>query len=190
MKRILFLFIGLSFMIPEKVKAQNHEIQTNMLGLFVNNVSIGYERLMEDKGWFSNVQYYKNPKNSDYDFTVLSINTEFRFYFRGNDASGFFAGPYLNYAYASAPEFDTFLNSNNEYSKVKATSGGIALGVITGKKWVHHSGFVFGTNAGIGRYFSHSVNYSDNYTPLEHLEELNEVNPFSYRLGINIGYRF
>ena len=40
MKQIVLLFIGLSFMIPEKVMAQNHEIKTNMLGLLIMSVLV------------------------------------------------------------------------------------------------------------------------------------------------------
>ena len=190
MKRTLLVLIGLTLLIPDKTKAQDHEIQTNMLGIFINNYSISYERLLKDKGWFSNVEYFVNPKSFNYDYTAFAFNTEYRFYFNSKKAEGIFAGPYLNYRYTSAPDFTNFINSNSESIEVEQTSSGIALGLITGKKWVHSSGFVYGSHVGVGRYLFESKTYSNNYEPSDDQDDFDELPAFNLRFGLSIGYRF
>ena len=120
----------------------------------------------------------------------FAFNTEYRFYFNSIKAEGIFAGPYLNYRYTSAPDFTNFINSNSESIEVEQTSSGIALGLITGKKWVHSSGFVYGSHVGVGRYLFESKTYSNNYEPSDDQDDFDELPAFNLRFGLSIGYRF
>jgi len=103
---------------------------------------------------------------------------------------GIFAGPYLNYRYTSAPDYANFINSNPESIEVEQTSSGIALGLIIGKKWVHSSGFVYGSYVGVGRYLFESITYSNNYEPSDDQDDFDELPAFNLRFGLSIGYRF
>lgn len=185
-KLTLMTGILLSSLFSLDAQAQKHEIQFNALGTLLNCYGVTYERSFIDSGWATGVFYFTNPSSFDYDYSAFSLTSEYRFYFKGEEeGTGYFVAPYLNYRYTAAPDYAT-INAND----IEKTTNGLAIGINTGKKWAHRTGFIYGTHIGIGRYVFDEASYSGGYEPDDFDSGLDELPKLDFRLGVNIGFRF
>lgn len=185
-KLILMTGIFFSSLFSFDLQAQKNEIQVNVLGTLLNCYGVTYERGYIDTGWATGLFFFNNPSSFDYDYSAFSLTSEFRFYFKGEEeATGYFVAPYLNYRYTSAPEYAT-INT----TEIEKSTNGLAIGINTGKKWVHRTGFMYGTHIGIGRYVFDEASYSGGYEPDDFASGLDELPKLDLRLGVNIGFRF
>ena len=116
--------------------------------------------------------------DSEYRYRNLRFIPEFRYYFnprRGHDR--FFVGGYGKLGQL------TGINKTTD-EKVDATR--VALGIMSGHKWVTPGGFNFELNLGVGRAGTFGGNDNDD----EYAAAIGTLTRIDLRFGILVGYRF
>ncbi len=189
----LFLLALIVFGVFQFKASAQHEAKTNVLGLFVGSFGLQYEYVTEEMGFLLGMNYFTSGAlvNTDNDYRSFSITPEFRYYFNPDeDASGYFAGAYLRYRSATGEDWYTYSDGTNTVtSDMKNT--GLAIGILTGYKWVTRSGLVFETFGGLGRYLINNYSYDPEIPDVDTFTTgLNELPAFDFRFGIGVGYRF
>jgi len=172
-------------------KAQ-HEIKTNVAGLIFNQFGLTYEYVLnENMGILGGVAYFTSPGSFSYEYSAFSIAPEFRYYFNpDDDAEGYFIGGYIKYRNTSAPEYLTTFDNNGNATTIGQNTNGVALGIVSGRKWVTRSGFMFETWAGFGRYLVNTESYTDGYEPDALTQAFDDLPAWDFRLGLTAGWRF
>ena len=115
---------------------------------------------------------------ADYRYRNLRLIPEFRYYFnprRGHDR--FFVG-----GYGKLGQLTGINNTTDE--KVDATR--VALGIMSGHKWVTPGGFNFELNLGVGR----AGTFGGDDNDAEYAAAIGALTRIDLRFGILIGYRF
>lgn len=116
--------------------------------------------------------------DDDYRYRNLRLIPEFRYYFsprQGHDR--FFVG-----GYGKLGQLTGINRSTDE--KVDATR--VALGIMSGHKWVTPGGFNFELNLGVGRAGTFGGNDDDD----EYAAAIGTITRIDLRFGILVGYRF
>lgn len=172
MKRILvFLISFYSCALTAQAYPQfnnGQEIKLN-IGLFLatSTVEVSYEYFFTEDTSVGGLLYFDNDAT---DFNgSFGIGPNFRAYFGFAPKSGFFAEAFALY-YRGEQERDINDSRSREINYSTA-----ALGIGVGNKWVTRSDrFTVEFNAGLGR----NINHAD------------FQNPFLFRAGLSVGFRF
>lgn len=172
MKRILFLLLCFcSFKIAAQAYApfnNGQEVKLN-IGLFLatSTVEGSYEYFFSEDTSIGGTIYFDNDAN---DFNgSFGIGPNFRAYFGYAPKSGFFAEAFGLYYRGEEKRDENELGSRDiNYSTA-------AIGIGVGNKWVTRSDrFTVEANIGLGR----NINAAD------------FQNPFIFRAGLSVGFRF
>ena len=191
MKKSILLVTALT--VGTMAQAQYHEAKLDIGGAGIGSFGALYEYgINDDMGINTRIAYYSTDNDNAY--STLTFTADFRYYFdtyEGGD--GWFGTAYLKYRSLLASEYWPTFDANNNLVREDYTSGGIALGVTTGRKWILNDHIILESYAGIGRYlvnFGGEVpeNY-DNSGPLT-VEDGALDFPTDIRLGFIVGYRF
>ncbi|MDF1672886.1 MAG: DUF3575 domain-containing protein [Vicingaceae bacterium] len=194
------------------LKAQ-HDISLDALGFAFSKYGVGYEYAINSKNSvginvnFTSKNMFSDMKNQysfidgDMDYSEMNIIPEYKSFFtpnKGND--GVYMGIYGKFRTSSSAgnTFATVVDTVPVIGKTDVSSTGIALGAIVGYKWKTSGAMFLEVTAGIGKFLSTSVSYSNSIA--EDLDE-NEFNeddyipyignelPVDFRLALKIGIR-
>lgn len=176
--------------------AQSVDVKVDVLGFLFNVYGAGADfNLNDEMSVGLELGYY----SFDFDglssgFSGFSAASDFRFYFNpdreGN--TNFFAAPYAKFRTASQDGI-SYQDNNGDFQETTRSNTGLALGIMTGRKWVTRSGFMFDTYAGIGKFLVDSYSYGtaeaeEYYAEFE--EAVDGLPSLDFRLGLAIGWRF
>ena len=192
MKKSILLVAAL--MVNTMAQAQYHEAKLDIGGMGLGSYGALYEYgINDDMGINTRIAYYSTDNDNTY--STLTFTADFRYYFDAYEGGDeWFGTAYLKYRSLKSENYwgtTAFDNSGNRVYE-DYTSGGIALGVTTGRKWILNDHIVLECYAGIGRYL---VNFGgeqpDDYDPgLFEVEDGALDFPTDIRLGFIVGYRF
>lgn len=198
MKKLTILTGVFALLFSVNLSAQ-HEVKTNVAGLLFNQFGLTYEYVLNDNvGVGATVSYFTAPAVFSYEYTAFSFTPEFKYYLDPTrmDADKYFVGGYLKYRNTSADEYLFTIDANGDDQTIGQTTNGVALGIMTGRKWVTKSGFMFETWAGFGRYLFTTESYTNDYDPETAgglgslVAAVDDLPSWDYRIGITVGWRF
>ncbi|MGB3801508.1 MAG: DUF3575 domain-containing protein [Lewinella sp.] len=116
-------------------------------------------------------------EEDDYRYRNLRLIPEFRYYFNPRQGfDRFYVGGYGKLGQLTGINRDTDVS-------VDATR--VALGIMTGHKWVSPAGFVFELNLGVGR----AATFGGNDNDAEYAAAIGALTAIDLRLGIIVGWR-
>ena len=183
-----------SFVVGTMAQAQYHEAKLDIGGMGLGSYGALYEYgINDDMGINTRIAYYSTDNDNTY--STLTFTADFRYYFDAYEGGdGWFGTAYLKYRSLKSENYwgtTAFDNSGNRVYE-DYTSGGIALGVTTGRKWIVNDNWILECYGGIGRYL---INFGgeqpDDYDPgLFEVEDGALDFPLDIRLGFIVGYRF
>ena len=192
MKKSILLVAAL--MVGTMAQAQYHEAKLDIGGMGLGSYGALYEYgINDDMGINTRIAYFSTDNDNTY--STLTFTADFRYYFDAYEGGdGWFGTAYLKYRSLKSENYwgtTAFDNSGNRVYE-DYTSGGIALGVTTGRKWIVNDNWILEFYGGIGRYL---VNFGgeqpDDYDPgLFEVEDGALDFPTDIRLGFVVGYRF
>ena len=193
MKKTILLTAA-ALMVGTMARAQYHEAKLDVVGAGIGSFGALYEYgINDDVGINTHIAYISTDNNNAHN--RLTFTADFRYYFdafEGGD--GWFGSAYLKYRSLLASEYwPTYDPMNGNLVLEDYTSGGIALGVTTGRKWVLNDHLVLESYAGIGRYlvnFGGEVPENFDNTGLIIIQEGALDFPTDIRVGFIVGYRF
>ena len=194
------------------LKAQ-HDISLDALGFAFSKYGLGYEYAINSKNSvglnvnFTSKNMFSDMKNQysiidgDMDYSEMNIIPEYKSFFtpnKGND--GIYMGVYGKFRTSSSAgnTYATVVDSIPVIGKTDVSTTGFSLGAMVGYKWKTSGAMFLEVTAGIGKFLSTSVSYSDPIA--EDLEdvEFNEEDyipyignglPVDFRLALKIGIR-
>lgn len=170
----LFLFLSLGvFAQEEDQEPKKHELTMNALTLIASEwIDVSYEYLINEESSFGVDLQFGLDDNSNADgFRKFSITPNYRRYFSGKYAKGFFLE-----AFGMVHTFEEFVFINNFTASELRTNTDFSLGISVGGKWVTPRGFVTEIFLGVGRNLFNNDDY-----------DFTEV---AGRVGVSVGYRF
>jgi hypothetical protein len=187
------LFTAAVLMVGTITQAQYHEAKLDIGGVGIGSFGALYEYgINDDMGINTRVAYYSTDNNNAY--STLTFTAGFRYYFDAYEGGdGWFGTAYLKYRSLKSENWWPVYDANGNYTPEDYNSGGIALGVTTGRKWILNDHWVLESYAGIGRYL---VNFGgevpENYdnSGLITVQDGALDFPTDIRLGFIVGYRF
>ena len=192
MRKIILLTVVALFT-STIAQAQYHEAKLDIGGAGIGSFGALYEYgINDDMGINTRIAYYSTDNDNTY--STLTFTADFRYYFDAYEGGdGWFGTAYLKYRSLSADEYWPVYDANGNYTPEDYTSGGIALGVTTGRKWILNDHWVLESYAGVGRYlvnFGGEVpeNYDNSglFTVVDGALDF----PTDIRLGFIVGYSF
>lgn len=194
------------------VKAQ-HDISLDALGFAFSKYGIGYEYAINSKNSvginvnFTSKNMFSDMKNQysvidgDLDYSEMNIIPEYKSFFtpnKGND--GVYLGIYGKFRTSSSAgnTFATVVDTVPVIGQTDVSSTGIALGAMVGYKWKTSGAMFLEVTAGVGKFLSTSVSYSNSIAEDLDESEFNEDDyipyignelPVDFRLALKIGIR-
>lgn len=199
MKKIKLLLGIVAMSLSLNLGAQ-HEVKTNVLGLLFNQFGATYEYVLEDNlGIGASISYFTPPSSFSYDYSAFAFTPEVKYYIdpTRRDADKYFVGGYLKYRNTVADEYLLTFDDDGNDLYIGQTTNGLAIGIMSGRKWVTKSGFTFETWAGFGRYLFTAESYTDGYDPDEAddifgdlISSADDLPSWDVRVGITLGWRF
>lgn len=170
---ILFLFISFGAFAQEDTEQKKHELTMNALTLIASEwFDVSYEYLIDEESSFGvDLQFGLNNDTNEDGFRKFSLTPNYRRYFSGKYAKGFFVEAFgMVHTYE---EF-VFVNTNNSFDY--RTNTDFSLGISVGGKWVTPKGFVTEIFLGVGRNLLNNSEY--------------DFTDIAGRVGVSLGYRF
>ncbi|MBK6400062.1 MAG: DUF3575 domain-containing protein [Bacteroidia bacterium] len=153
MKKILLSIFMLSAF---AAGAQTNIVKWNAFGMFLGNISLQYERTLNEHSsvalglsylpsrGFPSAAITSDDQTQEADLKKLSfsgfaITPEYRYYFTGKAPKGFYVAPYFRYSkYSFDDVYITYTNSNTNVDE-KVVAGGdfktSVVGVMFGAQW-------------------------------------------------------
>ena len=192
MKKSILLVAALT--VGTMAQAQYHEAKLDIGGMGLGSFGALYEYgINDDMGINTRIAYFSTDNDNTY--STLTFTADFRYYFDAYEGGdGWFGTAYLKYRSLKSENYWPATDANGNYVEEDYTSGGIAFGVTTGRKWILNDNWVLETYGGIGRYL---VNFGgerpDNFDDSWAVIGFNEGGldfPTDIRLGFVVGYRF
>lgn len=194
------------------LKAQTNDVSINVLNFIISTYEIGFEHGFGDKQSvglnvnFTNKNMFEKGGEKYSEFNIIPTYKYFTSPEKGAD--GFYLGVYGRYRSSSskdnkfvATSIDptTFLVTFKD-EKTDVTSSTIALGALTGYKWVANNGFFVEPEIGIGKAISNSItisnknaeenNYDKDWNQNDYLPILGNKIGVDLRIAFKIGKRF
>ncbi|MFZ7116495.1 MAG: DUF3575 domain-containing protein [Bacteroidota bacterium] len=151
-KHLLIIFMFSAF----AANAQTNIVKWNAFGMFLGNISLQYERTLNEHSsvalglsylpsrGFPTAAISSDDKTQEADLKKLSfsgfaITPEYRYYFTGKAPKGFYAAPYFRYSkYSFDDVYITYTNSTTNVDE-RVIAGGdfktTVIGVMVGAQW-------------------------------------------------------
>ncbi|MCK5846008.1 MAG: DUF3575 domain-containing protein [Bacteroidales bacterium] len=180
-----------------------HDIKTNLFGLFFKNYGLGYEYIINDEisvGAYYNYTNFKKYTDPEaliegwgVDQNGYSISGEFRYYINPDfGADKRYIGAYGRYSETNLHDLNYYIGQDKFLFDM--TYNGFILGVITGQKIVMNSGLYIETLIGIGKYISTNTEFSDSNSEKYvvdniGIEEYDYISKWDLRFQFAVGYR-
>ncbi len=136
------------------VNAQTNVVKWNLMGLFLGNVSLQYERTLNEHSAVAlgfgflpsrGLPTIITDEDSTGDLKLLSISgfsitPEYRYYFSGKAPKGFYMAPYIRYSKYSIDKLGVSYNSSttglDERIFVDGSFKATTLGLMFGSQWL------------------------------------------------------
>ena len=119
-------------------QAQYHEAKLDIGGMGIGSYGALYEYgINDDMGINTRIAYFSTDNDNTY--STLTFTADFRYYFDAYEGGdGWFGTAYLKYRSLKSENYWGTTTSDNSGNRVYEdyNSGGIALGVTTGRKWI------------------------------------------------------
>lgn len=196
------------------LKAQ-HDISLDVLGFAFSKYGLGYEYAINSnnsvginfnfssKNLFddgiSNNATYALLDGGEYDYSEMNIIPEYKAFFtpnKGND--GIYLGLYGKIRTSKASD-NTFTDTTGlipVFAKTDVSTSGLALGVIAGYKWKTSGALFLEVTAGVGKFLTNSVKYSNalaendaNFDEDDYIPYIGNTLAVDLRLAVKIGIR-
>lgn len=194
------------------LKAQ-HDISLDALGFAFSKYGIGYEYAINSKNSvgininFTSKNMFSDMKNQysiidgDMDYSEMNIIPEYKSFFtpnKGND--GVYMGVYGKFRTSSSAgnTYATVVDTVPVIGKTDVSTTGFSLGAMVGYKWKTSGAMFLEVTAGIGKFLSTSVSYSDpiaedledvEFDEDEYIPYIGNGLPVDFRLALKIGIR-
>jgi hypothetical protein len=194
------------------VKAQ-HDISLDALGFAFSKYGIGYEYAINSKNSvginvnFTSKNMFSDMKNQysiidgDLDYSEMNIIPEYKSFFtpnKGND--GIYLGIYGKFRTSSSAgnTYATVVDTVPVIGSTDVSSTGLALGAMVGYKWKTSGAMFLEFTAGIGKFLSTSVSYSDSvaegldeaeFDENDYIPYIGNELPVDFRLAVKVGIR-
>lgn len=196
MKKIsIILFVAL--ISGSSVKSQTNDASINVLNFIISTYEIGFEHGFGDKQSagininFTNKNMFESGGKEYSEFNIIPTYKYFTTPEKGAD--GFYLGAYARYR-SSNSKGNEFLAFNaatltTTIEKTDVSSSTIALGALTGYKWVASNGFFVEPEIGLGKAITNSINISNKNADDEKVNVTNgwDKNDYLPILGNKIG---
>lgn len=194
------------------LKAQ-HDISLDALGFAFSKYGIGYEYAINSKNSvgininFTSKNMFSDMKNQytfidgDMDYSEMNIIPEYKSFFtpnKGND--GVYMGVYGKFRTSSSAgnTYATVVDTIPVIGKTDVSTTGFALGAMVGYKWKTSGAMFLEVTAGVGKFISTSISYSDpiaedledvEFDENDYIPYIGNDFPFDIRLALKIGIR-
>ncbi len=207
MKKISILVLG-ALMLNSSLKAQTNDVSINVLNFVISTYEVGFEHGFGDKQSaglninFTNKNMFESGGKKYSEFNIIPTYKYFLTPEKGAD--GFYLGVYGRYRSSSSKDNEfravnpTTLAVTTE--KTDVTSSTIALGALTGYKWVASNGFFVEPEIGLGKAITNSITISNKnaedhndtagWNQNDYLPVLGNKIGVDLRLAFKIGLRF
>ena len=210
MKKIVIAVLVLSGF---AAKAQ-HDVSLDVLGFAFSKYGLGYEYALNSqnsvginvnftsKNMFDDGKTQYSLLDGDINYSEMNIIPEYKYFAtpnKGND--GIYIGVYGKFRTSNCTDnsYIGFMDTTLVTGKTDVSTSGISLGALVGYKWKTTGALFLEVTAGVGKFLTTSVNYSD--ATAEKLDEqyFNEDDYIPYignslavdlRLALKIGLRF
>lgn len=168
MKKISILVFAALISITA-LKAQTNDVSINVLNFIISTYEVGFEHGFGEKQSvglnvnFTNKNMFETGGEKYSEFNLIPTYKYFTSPEKGAD--GFYLGVYGRYRSSSSKD-NKFLAQEpitliTTIQKTDVTSSTIALGAITGYKWVASNGFFVEPEIGIGKAITNSITISN-----------------------------
>ena len=137
---------------PPQDTDKKHEVTINALTLIASEwADFSYEYLINEESSFGVDLQFRLSSNDNDISRKFSVTPNYRRYFSGNYARGFFVE-----AFGMIHSLEEFITVNNggSFAEQLETSTDFSLGISVGGKWVTKKGFVAEIFGGLGRNLS------------------------------------
>ena len=168
MKKISIL-VFVALISSSALKAQTNDVSINVLNFIISTYEVGFEHGFGEKQTlglnvnFTNKNMFETGGEKYSEFNLIPTYKYFTSPEKGAD--GFYVGVYGRYRSSSskdnkfiAQEPTTLITT---IQKTDVTSSTIALGALTGYKWVASNGFFVEPEIGIGKAITNSITISN-----------------------------
>ncbi|MBI2281184.1 MAG: DUF3575 domain-containing protein [Bacteroidetes bacterium] len=205
MKKALIIIVILT---SSAIKAQTNDVSINVLNFIISTYEVGFEHGFGEKQSvglnvnFTNKNMFESGGKKYSEFNIIPTYKYFTSPEKGAD--GFYLGVYGRYRSSSSKDNEfiaynptTFVLTNE---KTDVTSSTIALGALTGYKWVANNGFFVEPEIGIGKAIVNSITVSNknaeennmdkNWNRNDYLPVLGNKIGLDLRIAFKIGKRF
>lgn len=208
-KKISILVIA-AFITSSALKAQTNDLSINLLNFIISTYEVGFEHGFGDKQSvslnvnFSNKNMFESGGKKYSEFNIIPTYKYFLTPEKGAD--GFYLGIYGRYRSSSSKDNEFFAQNPTtsiiSIEKTNVTSSTIALGALTGYKWVANNGFFVEPEIGLGKAITNSitisnknadnklVNVTKDWDRNDYLPILGNKIGVDLRIALKIGLRF
>ena len=194
MKKISIL-VFVALISSYTLKAQTNDVSINVLNFIISTYEVGFEHGFGDKQSvglnvnFSNKNMFEKGGEKYSEFNIIPTYKYFTSPEKGAD--GFYLGVYGRYRSSSSKDNKFFAMNPTTLvittEKTDVTSSTIALGALTGYKWVASNGFYVEPEIGIGKAISNTINISNNNAEENNVTSDWDTNDYLPILGNKIG---
>jgi|GEM_PF-1126968 len=215
MKKLIIAALVLSGF---SLKAQ-HDISTDVLGFAFSKYGLGYEYLLNEqnsfglnvnftsKNMFSDMKNQYTALDGDLNYSEMNIIPEYKSFLtpnKGND--GIYIGLYAKYRTSKSKDNSFIITdvTNANYDalmpvyKTDVSTSGFALGAMAGYKWKTSGAMFLEVTAGIGKFLSTNVKYSnpkaedlsdDELDENDYIPYIGNELPIDLRINFKLGIR-
>lgn len=190
------------------LKAQTNDVSINVLNFIISTYEVGFEHGFGEKQSvglnvnFTNKNMFESGGKKYSEFNIIPTYKYFTSPEKGAD--GFYLGVYGRYRSSSSKDNEFIAFNPTTFAtaieKTDVTSSTIALGALTGYKWVASNGFFVEPEIGLGKAIVNSITVSNknaeennidkNWDRDDYLPILGNKIGVDLRIAFKIGKRF
>ncbi len=194
MKKISILVVA-ALISSSALRAQTNDVSINVLNFIISTYEIGFEHGFGEKQSvglnvnFTNKNMFEKGGEKYSEFNIIPTYKYFTSPEKGTD--GFYLGVYGRYRSSSSKD-NIFLAQDpttliTTIEKTNVNSSTIALGALTGYKWVANNGFYVEPEIGIGKALTNSITISNKNAEDNNVTKDWDQNDYLPILGNKIG---
>ena len=197
-KKISILVVA-ALISSSALKAQTNDVSVNVLNFIISTYEIGFEHGFGEKQSvglnvnFTNKNMFEKGGEKYSEFNIIPTYKYFTSPEKGAD--GFYLGVYGRYRSSSSKDNKFVATSIDPATllvtfkdeKTDVTSSTIALGALTGYKWVANNGFYVEPEIGLGKAISNTINISNKNAEENNYDKDWDQNNYLPILGNKIG---
>lgn len=190
------------------LKAQTNDVSINVLNFIISTYEVGFEHGFGEKQSvglnvnFTNKNMFESGGKKYSEFNIIPTYKYFTSPEKGAD--GFYLGVYGRYRSSSSKDNEFIAFNPTTFAttieKTDVTSSTIALGALTGYKWVASNGFFVEPEIGLGKAIVNSITVSNknaeennidkNWDRDDYLPILGNKIGLDLRIAFKVGLRF